>query len=252
MKTNIKIGLGFVAGAIVGGFVTHKIHMHVFENMIEDELESVRQYVDRQKEKYADIRGDYKEPKAPWEEQYEREIEIYDEDVVEPIQYQQVDPTERVDYHKPDLDDLIYEKGYSTDELEDAYDAISEEFDGPEDDEPEIDRGEENMIDVSPIRMISDEEFNETMNHYDKISIVYYAGDGTLADERDEIIPDIEQTIGLNALETLEAFGAMGVESDIIHVRNDNIAVDFEVVRDDNSYSEVVLGVTVPEGAYRG
>lgn len=84
---------------------------------------------------------------------------------------------------------------------------------------------------------ISEDEFMNDCETYEKLSLTYYEGDDTLADDRDELVTDIFNTIG----DTLGDFGS-SVE-DILYVRNDRTSCDFEITRSDKSYSEFVLGM---------
>lgn len=90
--------------------------------------------------------------------------------------------------------------------------------------------------------MISSDEFHEEMLEYTKVSFVYYAGDETLSNEREQVVSAIEQTVGQENLEVLADY-----PSKVIYVRNDNIHTDFEVAFSEASYGEAVAGI-VPEG----
>jgi hypothetical protein len=83
--------------------------------------------------------------------------------------------------------------------------------------------------------VISPEEFGE-MNDYEKISLTYYAN-GILADENDEVIDDIEETVG----DALEHFGEY--EDDSVFVRNEENVCDYEILFDQRNFSEIT-GVT--------
>ena len=80
---------------------------------------------------------------------------------------------------------------------------------------------------------IPPEEFGETCD-YDTISLTYYA-DGVLTDECDEIIEDVDDLIGEDSL---NQFGVY--EEDSVFVRNDELKTDYEILRDERNYSDVV------------
>lgn len=86
-------------------------------------------------------------------------------------------------------------------------------------------------------------EYNEEHEEYEKQTITWYAGDQTLADEDEEVIPDIERTVGSDAL---TRFGDGSQDKNIVYVRNDRIAVDFEVVYEEGGYAALILGI-LPE-----
>jgi len=80
--------------------------------------------------------------------------------------------------------------------------------------------------------VISPEDFGE-VEEYDSISLVYYA-DGVVADENDDILEDLEATIGR---ESLNHFGEY--EDDSVFVRNDTLRCDYEILLDNRTYEEV-------------
>lgn len=80
--------------------------------------------------------------------------------------------------------------------------------------------------------VIPPEQFRDDEN-YDQISLTYYA-DGVLADENDEVIDDVEETVGI---ESLNHFGEY--EDDSVFVRNDTRKCDYEILLDQRTYSEV-------------
>ncbi len=95
--------------------------------------------------------------------------------------------------------------------------------------EEEVD---ENMIIDKPY-VISPDEFGEFYD-YDTISLTYYT-DQVLADEDDELVGDIEETVGF---ESLNAFGEY--EDDAVFVRNDRLKCDYEILLDQRKYSDVI------------
>lgn len=80
--------------------------------------------------------------------------------------------------------------------------------------------------------VIPPEQFRDDES-YDQISLTYYA-DGVLADENDEVIDDVEETVGI---ESLNHFGEY--EDDSVFVRNDTRKCDYEILLDQRTYSEV-------------
>lgn len=80
--------------------------------------------------------------------------------------------------------------------------------------------------------VISPEEFGEK-EHYDTVSLMYYA-DQILADDNDDIIEDVDGTIGFDSLTHFGDF-----ETDAVHVRNDEQCTDYEILRSLRTYKEV-------------
>ena len=93
-------------------------------------------------------------------------------------------------------------------------------------------KGEDGTVEKEQIKpyVISPEEFGEFGN--DTISLTYYS-DFVLADEDDEIIVDPESIIG----DALEHFGEY--EDDAVHVRNENVECDYEILKSEKTFSEV-------------
>lgn len=96
----------------------------------------------------------------------------------------------------------------------------------------------------SPIPYVIDfEEFCEEYENHDKVTLTYYEGDDTLADETEEIIADVSETIGDEAL---KCFGQGSDDPDVVYVRNERLGIDYEVVRQGNKYSDLCDETNVP------
>lgn len=80
--------------------------------------------------------------------------------------------------------------------------------------------------------VISPAEF-DTEDDYEVYSLNYFE-DGTLADEQGNVIEDVEGMVGRDSL---NHFGEY--EEDAVHVRNDALQCDFEILRDLRRYSDV-------------
>lgn len=84
--------------------------------------------------------------------------------------------------------------------------------------------------------IVSPEEFGE-LDNYEIISLTYYEGDKFLAEDADELVDDVEHTVGW---ESLEHFGDYEDDPDAVYVRNDKLKIDYEILRDSRNYSDVV------------
>lgn len=82
--------------------------------------------------------------------------------------------------------------------------------------------------------VIPPEQFGE-IEEYEQIELTYYA-DQILADENDEIVEDVEETIGF---ESLSHFGEY--EDDSVFVRNDERRCDYQILLDQRLYSDVAV-----------
>lgn len=81
--------------------------------------------------------------------------------------------------------------------------------------------------------VIAPEEFGE-FEDYERISLTYYA-DQILADENDEMVEDVDETVGV---ESLTHFGEY--EDDSVFVRNDRLKCDYEILLDQRTYAEIM------------
>lgn len=92
-------------------------------------------------------------------------------------------------------------------------------------------REEEN--DMSKPYVITPDEFGG-IDGYEVFSLTYYA-DEILTDDDDEVIEDVENTVGYDSL---KHFGEY--EDDSVFVRNDRRGCDYEILLDTRRYSDVV------------
>lgn len=92
----------------------------------------------------------------------------------------------------------------------------------------------ENTVKASP-RVIAPDEFGIN-DEYEQFSLTYYA-DAVLTDDTDRAMTakEIEQTVGTDAL---SRFGEY--EPDSVFVRNDELRCYYEILLDEQTYSDVV------------
>ena len=97
--------------------------------------------------------------------------------------------------------------------------------------------------DMSDPYVISPEEYGED-DTYDQINLTYYA-DGTVADENNEEVENVDGIIGLDSLETFGTY-----EDDSVHVKNDRLRAYYEILRDERNYEDVIAGRPDPTDFY--
>lgn len=218
-KSTVINLISFAAGAAIGAIVATKIANDKVEARIEEEVSAYKAYIDEKN----GITHD--EPQPDDEVVTDGEFDI----APKTIKYKRQDPATDYTgfYNKPDIKDLAKKYGDTDEEYE------------IEEPEPEEEVDASGMDDVY---VISYEEFSESREDYDKITIEYYEKDDTLVDERQEILPD--DTL---CDEAFQCFGQDSNDPDIVYVRNDKLSTDFEVVRVDKSYSIDILGLDVEE-----
>lgn len=193
MLKNILI---FSIGMIVGGAVTYKYAMKKADDLVREELESIREYKNRHQNINVNVYG------GDGGGEKEKDLD--------------------------ECQDIIRANGYSGADSDEkhifGFDRAEREH--PEDDKPE----DENIY------VISYEDFSDTHKEYEKVSLTYYEEDDTLIDERDELVPCPAGLVG----DALERFGDMSDDENVVYVRNDNFALDFEITKVENGYFERV------------
>lgn len=122
---------------------------------------------------------------------------------------------------KPELSEYaakLQESGYTN------YSSISS------DKQNELEQQDKEELDKPYV--ISPDDFGE-FDYYNQISLTYYA-DGVLT-EGDDIIEDVDDIVGEDSLTHFGEF-----EDDAVHVRNDRLKCDYEILWDNRNYSDVV------------
>lgn len=112
-----------------------------------------------------------------------------------------------------------YDKEQGTgDEDEDEYNEIMNQSPGDNVPEPEV---------------ITSQSFVDEYPDHQKLTLNYYAGDDILVDEDDNPIDHVEIVVGYDSL---NQFGTMGTEEDVVYVRNMKFEIDYEIIRLDENY----------------
>lgn len=89
-----------------------------------------------------------------------------------------------------------------------------------------------------PVREFIDQDiFEMDSDEYEKIGFTLYS-DGVLVDERNNIVTDRENNVGIEAVERFNEYERDGA----VYVRNYQTKSDFEILRDLRPYSEAVAG----------
>jgi len=90
------------------------------------------------------------------------------------------------------------------------------------------------------IYIITQEEFFTNEPEHTNATLTYFEGDDILADEADVPIDDLAQTIGT---ERNLKFGHGSKDPNIVHIRNERLQHDFEIVRSGGKFAEEVFGI---------
>lgn len=251
MNNRAKILLAATCGAAIGGSLTYlltaKKIAHYFQLVADEEIISV-------KNTYARM---YK--REGFETATEAAATMGSDD--EDAQSENDALTEELGYTQPTEEDLV-DGGYSRERpvsQKTAYNRISEDrvmaringdSDEPVGDPEPVDEVQPGAIEVTQVEpqtfdptipyTITYDQYYEDYNGHDKKTYTYYEGDATLTDERDRPIDDIAKVIGH---ESLNYFGVSSKDKNIVHVRNERLETDYEIVKDERDYLEVVVGV---------
>lgn len=84
---------------------------------------------------------------------------------------------------------------------------------------------------------VSPEEFGKDET-YETVELVYYA-DNILADDMDEMVEDVDSTVGFDSLNSFGEF-----EDDSVFVKNDQMKVYFEILRSEQKYMDMIRSKT--------
>lgn len=106
---------------------------------------------------------------------------------------------------------------------------------------PVWDQDQEEVIrQEASIYIISKEEFGVNAPDNEQEQLTYYEGDDILATNADQIVTEVVATIGDDCL---SKFGYGSDNDDIVYIRNEITGCDYEILRTDGKYSEIVLGL---------
>lgn len=230
-----------IGGAIIGGAVAVYATKKHYQDFAEFEIGKIRHH-------YALIRKD------------QNAVGIFGEMPSENTEQTDTAPDDGVT--RAETDRMIQELGYRSPEnsvkthsiFEEAVDpsAVGDEISGPgvtspkklivtesSPKEPESDpMSGYKRLSGQPY-IISQMEMFDSNLEWEKPTLSYYVDDDTLIDERETPIVDVEYYIGSRHL---DMFGVLSGDENIVYVRNPNMSVDFEVIREPGKYTVRVLG----------
>ena len=202
MKDNIIKVFIFAAGAVAGSAITWKLVKTKYEQISNEEIESVKEH---------------------FKKMYEENEPIPDGNThIEEVEPINVNTEKHADDGKADMNVIEYAKIISKEKYSNK--EVTELVD-------ETEEGDDVMEEYGGPRVISPEEFGENVN-YEVLSFTYYA-DGILTDEDDHVISNPEDYIGDEAL---NSFGEY--EDDSVFVVDDDIETYYEILLDESNYSD--------------
>lgn len=214
----IKVAI-FVAGASIGAGVAYVVTKKRYEQIVEEELESMKEYI---------LNG-----LQETEDEVSATSEVYQDERVVPF--------------NPRYKKILGQYSGDIEASKAMADVVEVERDEEEDyEEYEQKSYASNQYKKENPYVISIEEFSEEMDHYDKVTVYFYEDDEVLADENEEVITDMDGTVGRD---NMGFFGEGSNDPEVVYIRNEKLEIDYEVIRLSKSYSETVLGMEpVEEG----
>lgn len=201
MKCKFINVLMFAAGAAIGSAVTWKVVKTKYERIVQEEINSVV-------ETFTERANAQDKDEIVTEEDSEDETESG----------HQINWDELEDLDEDENDEACFQEYarladmYSNNDKKGGVNAMA------------------NEVKKEPY-VISPYDFDE-LEDYKKIELTYYA-DGVLEDETYEIVTDPEEILGPKALYTFGEY-----EDDAVHVRNEYLKTDFQILRDYRTYDE--------------
>lgn len=206
MKDLIYVAV-FAAGAAIGSAITWKYVKDKYERIMQEDFEQRR---------YDGNKNDSEESNDISEDEPTEEVERKEE--VDLSNYNSL-----ASNYKGDDPQKTNYTAYTRKEKQYPYLA-----------ERDRQRLEADNVDIESIESIIPDEFGEYMS-YEQITLIQYA-DGVMADEDDNIITNPEELLG----DDYEDHFGENDDPDTCYFRNHKIKAEYEVIRDDRRFEEVV------------
>lgn len=226
-RIQLKIALAFGVGSGLGALVAYRASKKKFEAELEREIEDVKaNYRYLRKEDY-ESPTDFVEKNRP-EEIVDSELAV--------LEINQI-----VEHAKLNEEMAKIADDYQTGSVFNRFERSVDEPEKLPDDANEtlFEQLKAMRTDDKPY-LLSIDEFHELPTHFEKVTITYFAGDNIIAYEDDTIMMDPDESIDVI---NLSRFGVMSDDENFVYVRNPKINVDYEIVRDDGKYSEMMARI---------
>lgn len=210
--------LMFVLGAAVGVLGTYKIFKTKYEQIAQEEIDSVKETFAKHNESQTFINeGEVGGDPTSIQEIYATTEETFgDQTGKKNMIYRKPNPKRHKAYNK----ELIKVNTVTPEQIEER--------------DPEI---------PYVITLEEWEEISEDKT-YEKLELSYFAEDDTLCDDHEEMLPESAMLLGYDFV---EHFGNGSDDPCTVFIRNEKMGCDFEVTWNSGSYQEIVLGVTPPK-----
>jgi len=208
--------VSFAAGVAAGYFALRRKFEADYSDRLTIEIEETRKFYAKLSEKES-----YKTPEeaaAALLPQAVTAIKQYRGDE-KPKYFEEVDPKTEFTKEEPPSVRRIFDRGNATEEVS----AVDKR----------------NRTEEAPY-ILEKEEYLNNESEYTQSTLTYYAGDGVLTDSRDDIISEIDDTVGEG---NLQRFGYGSGDPKVVYVRNDALDLEFEILHHEGTYKQHVAGL---------
>lgn len=244
----VKIGIALAAGLCIGGGIGYVVAEKRLRTETEEEIASVKDLFRRLRdEDAAQAREDWQAAPVNASEEEDHDDGSAEDLAEEVVKYGYGNPATHLLKKDPNYipptdqelgsDDVDETLGEESDYVKKIR-VVNPHRNVDPDDVTQWDRNPEVPY------VVTEAEYRIDHPEFEKLTITYYSGDDTLADERDQFIPDPEGTVGI---ENLQYFGLASGDERVLHIRNERVEADFEVILNEGSYAREVLGFGIEE-----
>ena len=208
----------FAVGAAIGSAVTWKVVKTRYEQIVQEEIDSV-------KEEYASLMTKMKKKLQEEVGQGYEGPQDADAAKTEEENHCSDDAGREATEHEREIIDYNY--------ISSSYRTFSKDINNDYENDEEGDEGDYEVPYINGPYVISPEDFTNSPPGYNAQALDYFS-DGILADSWGVEL-DLDETIGEDAV---NHFGEYA--DDVVYVRNERTEIDYEVTKDPRTYEEVV------------
>lgn len=211
MNKGITFSIGFIVGGIIGVLGSKTYFEKKYQKITDDTIADMEDYYQRTDE-------------------YARKLTELTEEEVEALTADRRTRKESIRKNSSKSEKTDYTKYYKSEDRDEKDD--EEEGPTPEDEANEYHEKNKNR---KP-RIISVEALGELPAHYEEEALIYYTLDDTLVGEDDEVIENVEMTVG----DCLTKYDFAHSEEQIIFVQNFALDKVYEITKCEMSYTEIM------------
>ena len=253
-KIVLSVGAGIATGVVIGyQYAAYKLPKDIWKEALEAVDREVEYRMSRLEtdEAEANRAGLYEETVEGLD--YVRLVEEVAPEKPRRVNYAEYGKQASITEHtidEPKVDNVFEDYGMEEDMLaapDEIVDEVVVDLDLPDDVLLERESGD--------IFVITKEEFFEDSElGHSQITLIYYEGDKSLADDNDQHVSDVKNTV---SRQNLARFGVGSGEDHVVYIRNLRLSADYEVIRQEGNFTDVlrdmqaVMDRTEPKGRPR-